>query len=263
VSKLTQLLFLGILVLGSEPIAGGAPGTPVANEAYGKFDRMQVIERFLLDVYPAMQNRLGQLTFEVEELNLVPARETSVYVDFAECHVGSGVPGAGQPRFRYCPVPTGGSPITDYLLRARFQFGDPEAPLVLFWAHGALITAKLDMFREQISKQPQWTDEQVLAALERAGPRFAPEQRDAFIKQVPLQLIQRYTGCILEVSKARFLAHRTMNPPDPATLDLYWEIPGSHKRWQVFEGSKRQQMVESCFARFEPFEGNLITIDAH
>ena len=262
-SKLTHLLFLGILVLGSEPIAGGAPGTPVANEAYGKFDRMQVIERFLLDAYPAMRNRLGQLTFEVEELNLVPGGKTPVYVDFAECHVGSGVPGAGQPRFRYCPVPRGGSPITDYLLRAQFDIGDLEAPVVIFWAHGTLITAKLDIFREQISKQPQWTDEQILAALERAGPRFAPDQRDAFIKQVPLQLIQRYTGCILDVSKARFLAHRTVNPPDPSTLDLYWEIPGSHKRWQVFGESERHQVVESCFARFEPFEGNLITVYVH
>jgi hypothetical protein len=101
----------------SMPVTGYESGT----HEFHRFDRMKAIEQLLLAFYPALGEHIGQLTFEVEELNLRPGgeRETPIYVNFADCHVGSGVPAGGQPRFRYCPVPAGSPPLTDYLLSAR------------------------------------------------------------------------------------------------------------------------------------------------
>ena len=239
-------------------------GPGMAGQVQRKFDRMRAIEEFLLTVYPTLQGRLGQLTFEVEELNLRPEGETSIYVDFAQCHVGSGVPGGGQPQFRSCPVPAGGLPLTDYLLRARIDIGGTSEDFQIseFWAHGELVTAKLDALRAQIGQNPAWTDEQILDVLERANPKFGPTQRQAFAKQVPLELVRRFSGCNLDLSQMRLVAHRTIHPTDPPELDLYWEVVGSHTRRAFYGGGEYKQVVERCFARFEPFEGNLITLDA-
>jgi hypothetical protein len=241
-------LFLGLLLLGMN-----VSGTAVGQGQYGKFDRMTAIEKFLDAIYPELRNRTGQLTFEVEEFNA--SIDTPIYVDFAECHVGSGVPAGGyHPSFHRCPVPGGAPPITNYLLRSRVDTRTSgQFRISVFWAYGELITAKLDRLKEQIKQNPTWTEEEMVEALKQSHPKFGPDQREAFLKQVPLQLIRDFSGCKLDLTRARFRAFRLGSPPDEPVIYIYWEIEGTYKR---------HRDSATCSAHFEPFDGKLTALTA-
>ncbi len=251
---------LAVLVGLGVPFGSGVHGVAAAQAKHFKFDRMRATEEFLDAFYPGLRGRNGQLTFEVEEWHL---SGSPVYIDFAECHVGSGVPGGArpQPPIHYCPVPTGGLPDTQYLLRAKVVLGSWEKFQVAeFSAHGELVSPKLDALVDRIKQSRGWTKNEVFDALEHGGAKFGPEQGEALFKQVPVQLVRQFSGCELDLSKAQFHSERERYPPDVRVYaSIFWEIPGTRKT-RIY-GTRRHTMND-CYARFEPFEGNLIAIYA-
>jgi hypothetical protein len=90
----------------------------------------------------------------------------------------------------------------------------------------------------------------MLQALALMKPKFGPEQREAFMKVIPTQVIERYSGCRLSPESATFLAKRGPSTPPDTAMELGWTV----------DGTSRERGRLHCPATFEPFEGKLLTI---
>jgi hypothetical protein len=201
------------------------------------YDRLRSIERFLDAVYPPLQQHGGFLTMQTEEFN---SSSSQLNLFFVQCWPGSGVPG-GAVRADFLPHCSGniGSVNSDFL-RIIVVMGPARFPIHSFSADGKFVLEKQDEFIAEIKDHPDWKEPEKLDVLKKAGARFGPENKDDFLKTVPVDVVYEFSGCRLGLKTATFGA------------DYGWAIQGTYRH-----GKKDYP----CHASFEPFEGKLIGLD--
>jgi hypothetical protein len=118
-----------------------------------------------------------------------------------------------------------------------------------FGAQGKFVDEKLESLHQDLTKHPDWGEKEILQALADMSPQFGPEHKDAFVKAIPVQIVERFSGCVLSRQSATFFAKRLSLVPD-TEMQL---------GWTVF-GTSRDHGRPNCSATFEPFEGKLLTI---
>jgi hypothetical protein len=107
---------------------------------------------------------------------------------------------------------------------------------------------KLTAFRNLVESHPEWSDEHAISALKQAGARFGPDDKDAFLRTLPLDKMERFLGH-LKVTSVEF-SHLQSGVEHYRTLGrLDWSV---HVEAQFSDGtSSDYQLV------FEPFQGKL------
>jgi hypothetical protein len=114
-------------------------------------------------------------------------------------------------------------------------------PIHHFDARGKFVDEKQNGFLAEIKAHPESKEPEKLDALRKAAPTFGPENKEAFLKSVPADVIYQFSGCRLILTTATFGA------------DYGWVINGTYRP------PKLKQLP--CHANFEPFDGKLIGID--
>ncbi len=213
--------------------------------AGGNFDRIQAVEAFLRAVYPKLEGQHGTLTIETREFN--GPDDPMLWVQFRPCRTSSGVPLVSQKsKFNACPPPL--TADGQAFLFASVWVGTKAAPIRAFGARGTFVTAKLEQFRAEVAKHPEWNQDAIRGALLKEKPRIGPNDA-AELKLLPASNhILEFTGCKLDFSRAS-LSFEPFN--EQKELQLTWEVSGK----RVFNGS-----VETCTVSFDPFDGNLLRI---
>jgi hypothetical protein len=210
------------------------------------YDRIQFAESFLSEVYPELKPR-GLITVQTF-FGYVGA--DFFYVGLTLCRPGSGVPG-GTPRIAFnppgCPGPMQAD-ASSYLM-AQVELVPANPHLHGFGAAGRYVNEKLETWHQEIVKHPDWEEKDMLQALSNMNPQFGPGHKDMFMRVVPTQVIERFSGCRLSPASATFSAKRLSKPPD-TDMQLGWTV----------SGTSRERGRRNCSATFEPFEGKLLTI---
>lgn len=211
-------------------------GTVAARKG-ADYDRLRAIERFLSAVYPELQQHGGFLTLQTDEFNSGPGGE--IYLSFVQCWPGSGVPAQGtKPLLPHCNSYLG-SVDSDFLQMIVWA-GPAEFPIRHFDARGKFVDEKQNTFIADLKAHPEWKEPEKLEALLKAGPKYGPENKEAFLKSVPADIIYQFSSCRLNFGIATFGA------------DYGWVIQGTHHE---------RNRDYPCHANFEPFEGRLVGLD--
>jgi hypothetical protein len=216
--------------------------TPAAQDkTWGSFDRVLLTKNFLDAIYPDLKRTQGLIVLRT-------GSGTRDEIDVFPCHPGSGVGQAGRD-FVHCIglYPAGPSEF----LTTAIGFVDAY-PIWQFSIGGSFVHAKSVPVEKEIIAHPEWKEEQMIDALRRAHPRFGPDNKQEFLRTVPLDVIFKFTGCRLEMDTVVFHAARQEARLDPPIAGVDWSIAGTRQ-----SGNGK----DSCVARFEPFDGKLIGID--
>jgi hypothetical protein len=110
---------------------------------------------------------------------------------------------------------------------------------------------QLDALRNLVESHPEWSDAQAADALKKAGARFGPSDKEAFINSLPFSKTERFLGR-LKIESVDFEYPDPKRTGEFASGALIWivravgELPdGTHPRYGF---------------SFEPFEGKLTSI---
>jgi hypothetical protein len=208
----------------------------LAANRWSDYDRLRAVEKFLDAVYPHLGQEKGLLTVQTDEFNSYPGR---LYVFFIECRPGSGVPGGGGTLpYPNCSGVVGS--VHSEFLQATIETGPEKFPIHRFYAQGKFVEDKQSDLLAEIKAHPDWKEPDLLAALRKAGAKFGPENKEAFLRSVPIDVIYEFSACRLDLRNATFGA------------DYGWVVQGTYR-----QGRKQYP----CHATFEPFDGKLIGID--
>jgi hypothetical protein len=104
-----------------------------------------------------------------------------------------------------------------------------------------------------VQSHPDWKEEQGLQALKEAGTRFGPGEQEAFLKSIPMPVLEAFLGKIA-IQSVKF---DTMLPGDanlPMVTYFQWHVAIEAQR----PGEARKKYV----LHFEPFGGKLTEIKA-
>jgi hypothetical protein len=208
--------------------------------SYGTYDRITVLERFLEAVYPDLRQQEGRLTIQTQEFHSgggVPMMQ----IDFVPCHPGSGVPQGGKWIIPPCQGLAPSNPSS--FLSIETWFRSAKFPIVHYSANGEIIAKEYQLLNREAMNHPERSWEDQLAALKRATPKFAEENREELLKTIPAKSIQEFSGCQLDLNSAVY-----------GRGSLGWYVRGKK---QSGKSNPRQ-----CSATFEPFHGNLLSLDA-
>jgi len=219
---------------------------------FGPFDRLLAIEAFVDAIYPDLKPVKGLAFFRAEEFHAATGADN--HIDIVPCHPGSGVSGGGGELTRAVPHCTGLflSGFSDFLTIS-VRYSD-KFPIQGFQASGSFLDQKSDGVRKDIENHPEWSPQEMTAAVIRANPRFAPDQKEEFSHSIPIQTIYEFTGCGLDPSTASFNVNRLEVKPDPVRVEIEWVLTGHRKN--------RGRTPNGCRATFEPFDGKLLSIPA-
>ncbi len=127
------------------------------------------------------------------------------------------------------------------VLRGHFGFdGQGEDPeVVMAWMSGPFLTCRWDAFLKIVRKHHEWTKMQLLNELKSSGAKFGPDQKDAFVRSLPIASLKPFIGEV-EVRSVEF-----------DISDLTWLV---RLTWHDHHGHGS----ERPFLVFEPFEARLI-----
>lgn len=207
------------------------------------YDRLHAIERFLGAIYPELQQGGGFITLQSEEFNVksgINQASGTLSLFFVQCWPGSGVPGGGEkPLHPHCNGFIGS--VGSDFLHIILETGPAKFPIRRFYAQGKFVDEKQSALLAEVKAHPEWKEREKLEALRRTGAaKFGPENKEAFLKSVPADVIYQFSGCRLNLRNTTF------------GVDSGWVIQGMH-RWHKKD--------DPCHANFEPFEGKLVNID--
>jgi hypothetical protein len=211
------------------------------DKAWGSFDRVLLTKNFLDAIYPDLKQTQGLIVLRT-------GSGTRDEIDVFPCHPGSGVGQAGRD-FVHCIglYPAGPSEF----LTTAIGFVD-EYPIWQFSIGGSFVHAKSVPVEKEIIPHPEWKEEQMIDALRPAHPRFGPDNKQEFLRTLPVEVIFKFTGCRLEPDTVVLHAFRQEGKPEPSIAATFWRVTGTRKAGKI---------NDSCVARFEPFDAKLIGID--
>lgn len=207
------------------------------------YDRVQFIDEFVRAIYPDIADKQGLVTVRAF-FDRDPFHYMQMSIHF--CEIGSSV--RGRSSTRQTPLP-GNMPCrperTSSVVLADIDivalFGPKDPPLTGYTAKGKFVDDQLKAVLDNIKDDASWTDAQWLAALRSKNPKYGPDDRDLFLKIIPVHTVEEFTGCRLRPDIAQFLTRLSENV-EPI---LSWRV----------EGNTRDN--GRCAALFEPFGGHL------
>ena len=213
-----------------------------------KYDRIQLAEEFLNELYP----ELGPHRLITVQTGFGWVGSTFFYVGITPCRLGSEVVSPPNNRAtdlpKQCPGPMQADASSFFM--ASIVLGYKKPFLRGYGAGGEFLSAKLDAWHKEIIKHPEWAEGDMLNALRLMNPRFGPAEKETVARVVPVEAIERFSGCRLRPSTAKFDAKRVGQPPDTDILQLGWTVYGN-----------RRKGGGGCIAEFEPFEGRLVRLN--
>jgi hypothetical protein len=172
------------------------------------------------------------------------------YLPRLDVALGDGPPCGGVPQGKAGCEQKGFVPEVNERLGAHFDFlPDGEIQNVTIVGSELANQTKIDRMRSFVDQHRDWTDEEVVAAIEKEGARFGPNQRDAFLKQLPIDLLEKYLGELRVDSTGFELRH---DQPGGAIAELDWMV---HIVPKVASSNAR-----GCAIQFEPFGGKLTAL---
>jgi hypothetical protein len=227
-----------------------------------RYDRIEVLGRFLRAVYPDLGDRLAMFdidsTFEgkagitIRNLKFYPCDPTHVIVPTIGLPMGLQAESSPQPNSP-TPPPCGGEPTPEFehFLDVSLDLGagHEERPIFRFTASGTYVDGKLQNLRDQFAGKPYPTDDEAIRDLLSKQPKYGPINKERFLALVPLAKIREVTGCRLSPQTAKFIVELEENPQH-LPPDLQWHIYGTAP-------AAKGLTADTCSAAFEPFEGHL------
>jgi hypothetical protein len=117
-------------------------------------------------------------------------------------------------------------------------------------SYGPFISGRVDELAKELNKHGEWSDAQLISQLKAAGAKFGPNDREAFIRALPLKVLEPLTGR-LEIVDATFWARYDTPSRD---VSLTWTVI---TKWLSDDGRYQAEY----FLYFEPFEGALFSLD--
>jgi hypothetical protein len=141
----------------------------------------------------------------------------------------------------------------DPVLGAWFYFDYDRNLLKFLWVSGPFVDGRLDKIRKQADENPEWSDARVVEALKAAGAKYGPDDREAFLRALPLKELEPFTGR-LEVVSARFDVRFHAIEGEKPKADLSWAVDA---KWHSADG--RYDADRTMI--FEPFDGALMRYD--
>jgi hypothetical protein len=232
-----------------------------------RYDRLDLMQQFVKAVYPDLSHQLAMFdvraTFEGDRG--VALRNLKFY----PCLPSTGITPEGDvrqtvPILSEHPVPPvrpsapmlprcGEEPTPEFEhfldVSLGFTPGHQSHPIFRFAASGNYVDGKLQTLRQDFAGKPYPSDDDALRALGSGKPKYGPEDRKAFLQIVPLEKIQRLTGCHLRPESATFVIELEENPQH-LPPDLQWHLSGNAPAASGLPAT-------TCSAAFEPFDGHL------
>lgn len=230
--------------------------------AVGDYDRLRTVERFITVLYPRLTKVRGTLTYQTGELNW-PDYDF-LYFHLQRCNPGSGIRGGlyhsifgkepeTRPEDFLCPAPMMISG-TQHYLDGQVRTGPKQQPIHWFNAHGEFLSARLREALDELSKHPEWDHERRLGYLEPLKPTYGPSGLSRLKALPSVSAIHEFSGCKLDFSTASFLTGRLeVNNP---LYHFGWVVSGT----RVLRIGKKHS-TEFCQATFEPFDGDLTSLN--
>lgn len=264
--KTRRIILILLGCIGSLAIHGTGEASGKAERTY-RYDRIELLERFLKVLYPDLARKLAMFnigaTFEadrgviVRNLRFFPCRfVTSVGVPTMGGIIPIGPQQATPPPSPPKPLaePVCGedpTPEFEHFLDVSVGFtpGNLKHPFFRFHASGTYVDSKLQQVREQFAGEPHPTDDEASRVLRSKSPKYGPDNRKAFLQALPLEEIHRLTGCSLQPESAMFVVELEENPQH-LPPDLQWHLAGS-------AAAADRLTATTCNAVFEPFDGHL------
>lgn len=117
-----------------------------------------------------------------------------------------------------------------------------------FFSAGTLPeTQKDENLRKLVESHPEWTEEQTVEAIKKAGAKYGPWNKQGFLNSIPLQGLAKIVGP-LTVESAEFLGLSGRYPG--TTVILEWQV--------VVRSHSRRGRHQEYVAAFEPFDGRIV-----
>jgi hypothetical protein len=107
--------------------------------------------------------------------------------------------------------------------------------------------------RAWVGSHWDWNEAQGLQALKNAGPRYGPGEQEAFLKTIPLQVLERFLGK-LSIQSAKFDTMFPAHQPVPTAVFFQWHV--------AVQGQRPDEPPVNYVLHFEPFGGTLTQIKA-
>jgi hypothetical protein len=125
-----------------------------------------------------------------------------------------------------------------------FNWTTREKYLMNLWLGGPVVDSRVEKVAQEVKQHPEWSDAEVIVALNRAGARFGPDHKADFLRALPLAKLEPFVGK-LKIESADFFVRYT---DDKADIPLIWHV----------QAKRRVAGREvKCSLSFDPFEGRL------
>lgn len=129
---------------------------------------------------------------------------------------------------------------TRMLLTGSCHFEGSPSWISSYGAGDVVTDSKRDAFKGLLKRHPKWSRAQKVTALKEAGARYGPNDRAAFLKEVPIRQLQEFLG-----------------PFQVDSVDLSTDLA----EWTVFVWMQRPgEGPNLFFLAYEPFGGRLVQI---
>ena len=224
---------------------------PSESQARGRNSNNQVMEAraLLRSFYPALQGKHYYLTLETAH----PFEDDKDPLAAFELYIGEG-------RKDFVLAVVGGhfgeKPPSDYhsgpvypkqFLKASFYY-DKKGNLVDFSSSGDAIGngVEFDRVYETVQNHPKFGEDEIAALWKQSGAKYGPQNKDAFLKDLPVQKLEQFLGKITDIT-TQFGPRKEDGSGPP-----WWGM------WIVKAKTKRSGLVYEMV--FEPFNGDLISI---
>ncbi|MCU1307805.1 MAG: hypothetical protein JWN45_2500 [Acidobacteriaceae bacterium] len=219
---------------------------------YGQIrqDHRDTIRRFLKDIYPALAGQPLQLTLS-ERSNFNDVKGNSSYAVRLEKSNNHGLEPGGFPTTstpcamvsQLLDVCGNGSAASDENVILRGRFGFSGGRLVSF-VGGSVETERKNLhFRNQVTQNPEWNEQQMIEEAERQGAKFAGSKCRFALNPGDSAALKSLLGPFW-VKSIKFIARQGAEP-------FYCSVDAV---------SERNADLSMSFA-FEPFEGELVSLN--
>jgi hypothetical protein len=142
---------------------------------------------------------------------------------------------------------------SDPVLGARFTFDSRTNLLRLLWISGPVVNGRLNNLILDLNHHPDWSDTQVVKALKDAGAKYGPDDREAFLRSLPLKTLEPFTGHLDVVSADFGVRLPASLDEEESGFDLTWAVEA---KWRSRDG----HLEADYFLLFEPFDGALMNL---
>jgi hypothetical protein len=226
------------ILVWSVPARMQAPSSDTRNYVF-------MAQEFLHSTYPQLNDRhltitiVGTYAFD---LPAEPVRRFSLYVGEGQKDRILGYVGGLAKNSR--PQDLGPIHPKQYLSTG-FTFGE-NGLLLFFGAEGDAVRdpALVAAFGQAWQAHPEWTEQQVTSALKQYGAKYGPANREELLKNLPVDLLERYLGK-LTIQSAEF---KGFEPKAPL-------------HWMVKMVAKDVRGVQTNYTLLiDPFKGSLTNL---